>query len=78
MGAILMTMAVLLKRKCVLRWTAMDLEAISYSKINHLSIFKKEISENENLRGRDPILSTQTFRAAEIRILSAQTFGKRS
>ena len=48
MGAILMTMAVLLKRKCVLRWTAMDLEAISYSKINHLSIFKKEISENEN------------------------------
>ena len=27
-------------RKCVLRWTAMDLEAISYLKINHLSIFQ--------------------------------------
>ena len=33
------------------------------------------MSENENLRGRDPILSTQTFRAAEIGILSTQTFG---
>ena len=26
----------------------MDLEAISYLKINHLSIFKSEMSENEN------------------------------
>ena len=33
------------------------------------------MSENENLRGRDPILSTQTFCAAEIGILSTQTFG---
>ena len=29
-------------------WTAMALEAISFLKINHWYIFKKEISENEN------------------------------
>ena len=32
---------------------------IHYGKSDHWSIFKKEISENENLRGRDPILSIQ-------------------
>ena len=53
------------ERKCVLRWTAMDLEAISYLKSNHLSIFIDFQIGNERKR---------EFRAAEMRLYLHKEF----